>query len=103
MRNLIVWLFCLIFASGAAFGQTSHSDSAITAAEKAYSQGQYREAESQFVRAEKEAESFGPFDHRLAMTLNNLAGLYVREGKHKRARKMADKANAMRNREASPS
>ena len=73
MRYLIFWSFCLAVVPWAAFGQTSHWDSTLRAAQKAYGRGQYREAESQFVQAEKEAESFGPLDHRLAMTLNNLA------------------------------
>ena len=64
----------------------------IAAAEKAYRQGQYHEAELQFVQAEKEAESFGLFDHRLAKTLNNLGRLYVREARYREAEPLFKRA-----------
>ena len=38
----------------------------------------------------------------LAIVYTNMANLYQVEGKHKKARKMADKAKAFRDQEASP-
>ena len=92
MRNLMVWSFCLIFAPEVVFGQANHWESAIAAAEIASGHGQYREAESQFVRAEQEAESFGQFDHRLAMTLNNLGKLDLEENRLDDARRHCEEA-----------
>jgi len=63
------------------FGQVSQWDSAISAATRSYAQGNYSEAELRYIDAEKAAESFGPFDHRLAITANNLGELYLREAK----------------------
>lgn len=51
-------------------------ESYITAAQQAYQQAEYAEAEMQLEAALKEAEAFGPDDVRLAASLNNLALLY---------------------------
>ena len=85
MRRLALFAFYIATVPGLAFGQTSRWDDAIKAAEQAVRQQQYREAESQFVQAEKDAETFGPLDHRVGMTLNNLAELYVREARYTEA------------------
>ena len=52
---------------------------------KAYLQGDYAEAEKQFMDAIKEGEGFGPEDNRLAASLNNLAGLYRAQVKYAEA------------------
>jgi len=39
----------------------------------------------------------------LAIVYTNMANLYQREGKHRKARKMAERAKAFREREGSPS
>lgn len=95
MRNFILLSFCLVVAPGAVFGQHSNWDKAINAAERAYGDQHYREAELQFVRAEKEAESFGPSDRRLAMTLNNLGGLYLREARYAESEPLFKRALAI--------
>ena len=92
MRNLILWSLCLALSPWLVFGQTSHWDSTMIAAQKAYGQAQYREAELQLMQAEKEAESFGPFDRRLAKSLNNLAQLYVREARYGEAEPVLKRA-----------
>jgi hypothetical protein len=73
MRNLIFCLIFTAFAPWVALGQPSHWDDTVNAASRAYRQQQYSQAESLYVQAAKEAESFGPYDHRLGVTLNNLA------------------------------
>ena len=44
------------------------------------------------MQAEKDAEAFGPLDHRLGMTLNNLAELYVREARYTEAESLFKRA-----------
>ncbi len=51
-------------------------ESYIAAAQQAYQQADYAEAEKQLEAALKEAEAFGPDDVRLATSLNNLALIY---------------------------
>ena len=51
------------------------------AGEAAYQQGNYAEAERQFVAALKEAERFDREDPRLATSLNNLAAVYKAQGR----------------------
>ena len=92
MRNLILWLFFLAVMPWAAFGQTSGWDSTINAAARAYGQQKYDEAELQYMQAVKEAESFGPYDHRMGVTLNNLAELYLREAKYNEAESLFKRA-----------
>ena len=57
-------------------------ESYITAAQQAYQQADYAEAEKQLEAALTEAEAFGPDDVRLATSLNNLAELYRIQGKY---------------------
>ena len=60
-------------------------ESYITAAQQAYQQADYAEAEKQLEAALTEAEAFGPDDVRLATSLNNLAELYRIQGKYAEA------------------
>jgi len=57
----------------------------MDAAEEAYRQGHYGDAEKSIKAALKEAERFGPQDLRLGTTLNNLAELYRDQGKYAEA------------------
>ena len=57
----------------------------IKAGMDAYRQGNYAEAEKQFIAAHEEAENFGSEDLRLATSLNNLAELYDNQGKYAKA------------------
>src|SRR5215468_9669142 len=50
------------------------------AGQKARSEGHYNEAEKAFAAALAEAEKFGPNDHRLAVALGNLGGVYWAQG-----------------------
>jgi tetratricopeptide (TPR) repeat protein len=53
--------------------------------EKAYQQGNYAEAEKQYVAALREAERFGPGDRRLATTLSSLGRLYRNQDRYAEA------------------
>ncbi len=65
--------------------QGAEWQSYITAAQQAYQQADYAEAEKQLEAALKEAEAFGPDDVRLATSLNNLALLYKAQGRYAEA------------------
>ena len=85
MRDLRVWWICLALLPWGAFGQAGPAGDTLKSAREAYSQGHYEEAESQYLNAEKQAESGGPNDARLAKILNNLGVLYQREAKYDEA------------------
>src|SRR5262245_28368500 len=57
----------------------------IAEATRFQTEGAYAEAEKTLHDALLQAESFGPRDHRLAVTLNNLGALYRIEGKYQLA------------------
>ncbi len=57
----------------------------MDAAEEAYRQGHYGDAEKSTKAALREAERFGPQDLRLGTTLNNLEELYRDQGKYAEA------------------
>ena len=67
----------------------------MKAAEDAYQQGKYAEAEKQLLTALQEAENFGPEDPRLAASLNNLAALYQAQGRSAEAEKLFKRALAI--------
>ena len=70
-------------------------ESYITAAQQAYQQAEYAEAEKQLEAALKEAEAFGLDDVRLATSLNNLAALYHAQGKYAEAEPLYQRALAI--------
>ncbi|MCH7778425.1 MAG: tetratricopeptide repeat protein [Gemmatimonadetes bacterium] len=71
-------------------------ESYITAAQQAYQQADYAEAEKQLEAALKEAEAFGPDDVRLATSLNNLALLYADRGRYAESEPLHQRALAIR-------
>ncbi len=73
-------------ADGAA--QSSAWEEARTAAVEAYRAGDYATAEQNFLAAVDHAKKFGPRDPRLAATLNDLAFLYVAQGRYTEAEPM---------------
>ena len=80
----LVGLFWLILGTAhVALGATWEAHSA--AAQEAYQQGDYAEAEKQLRAALKKAEGFEPQDPRLAATLNNLAELYRAQARYAEA------------------
>ena len=62
---------------------------------EAYRQGNYAEAERQWLSALQEAENFGPEDPRLATSLNNLGELYRAQGKYAEAEPLSRRALAI--------
>ena len=75
--------------------QGAEWESYITAAQQAYQQADYAEAEKQLEAALKEAEAFGPDDVRLATSLNNLALLYKAQGRYAEAEPLYKRALAI--------
>ncbi len=82
--------------------QGAKSESYITAAQQAYQQADYAEAEKQLEAALKEAEAFGPDDVRLAASLNNLAELYRAQGRYADAEPLYKRALAIREKALGP-
>ena len=66
---------------GAALAQDSKWQATHDAGWKAYKEGRLDEAEKQLRAAEKEAETFGANDPRLATTLDHLSWVLCGEGK----------------------
>src|SRR5262249_49669184 len=65
------------------------------AGQKARSAGHYNDAEKAFAQALAEAEKFGPDDHRLAVALGNLGGVYWAQGKYAEAEPLFERAVAI--------
>jgi len=81
---LLALLF-LLFSATSLFPDLSSWESYNEAGERAVEQGLYAEAEEMFQAALREADNFGPLDPRLAASLNNLASLYLLQGKYSQA------------------
>ncbi|MCH8267055.1 MAG: tetratricopeptide repeat protein [Acidobacteria bacterium] len=94
-----VGVLCLMLVSALFIGcgQTAGSpwESYIQAGEAAYEQGNYAEAEKQFLAALQEAENFGPEDPRLATSLNNLAVVFRAQGKYEEAEPLYQRSLAI--------
>ena len=67
----------------------------MKAANEAYQQGNYAEAEKQWSAALQEAVKFGPEDPRLATSLNNLALLYNDQEKYAEAEPLYQRSLAI--------
>jgi TonB family protein len=63
-----------------------------TEGQKAYAQGNYREAARDFAVAVEQAEKCQNFDVRLAGTLNNLASVYTKRGQYLEAEQLLKRA-----------
>ena len=88
---LLLGILCL---ASFAVAQEPAWEKYTKAGTEAYQRGQYAEAEKQFVAALKEAEKFGAQDPRLATSLNNLATLYINQGKYAEAESLLRRALA---------
>ena len=82
--------------------QRANWESYITAAQQAYQQADYAEAEKQLEGALKEAEAFGPDDVRLATSLSNLALLHKAQGRYGEAEPLHQRALAIREKALGP-
>ncbi len=74
----------------------------MAAGVKAYQQGNYPEAEKQWVAALKEAEGFGPQDPRLATSLNDLGEVYRLQGKYAEAEPLYKRSLAIKEKALGP-
>jgi len=99
IRLLLVGVLCVMLVSALFIGcgQSAGSpwESYIQAGEAAYKQGNYAEAEKQFLAALQVAEKFGPEVPRLATSLRNLAELYRAQGKYAEAEPLLRRALAI--------
>lgn len=68
----------------------------LTAGITALREGQFDEARSQYLRALRDAEGFGPADPRLTVTLDNLGALYRLQGKYEEAEPICLRALAIK-------
>ena len=82
--------------------QEARWESYITAAQQAYQQADYAEAEKQLEAALTEAEAFGADDVHLATSLNNLAELYRTQGKYAEAEPLNKRSLAIDERALGP-
>ncbi len=105
-RLSLVGVLCVMLVSALFIGcgQSTGSpwESYIQAGKAAYEQGNYSEAEKQFLAALQEVENFGPEDTRLATSLNNLALLYHDEGKYAEAEPLYQRALAINEKTLGP-
>ncbi len=95
-RRLLVGLVCLALWPAYPSAQGDLWETYMAAATKADQQGNYPEAAKELAAALKEAEGFGPQDPRLAVSLNNLAGLYYAQGRYAEAEPLHRRALAIR-------
>src|SRR5712664_367812 len=79
-----------------ASGQLPSWESDNRAGYQAYKEGRYIEAQNYFLAALGRAEQFGEGDPRLITALNNLAGLYVGQGKYSAAEPLYQHALSIR-------
>ncbi len=77
-------------------------DSYIAAGKAAYSRGDYAEAEKQNQAALNVSEGFGSQDPRLATSLNNLAVIYVAQGRYAVAESLHKRSLAIREKALGP-
>ncbi|MBY0358710.1 MAG: tetratricopeptide repeat protein [Candidatus Obscuribacterales bacterium] len=75
---------------------TTEWNDLIEAGNQAYENGKIPEAEVKFLAALEIAEKFGEEDHRLALSLNNLAAIYHAEGKYTMAEPLYQRALDLR-------
>ena len=85
-RLLLAGVLCLAFSSPTTYAQdTTKWEKSNAAGMEAYQEGRYAETEKRWLAALEEAENFGPDDERLATSLNNLATVYLSQGKYAEA------------------
>src|SRR5262249_15282646 len=95
-RGMILAVVCAVFLARTAAAQ----DAALwqqyaEEAKQAYQKGDQVAAERLLQLSRQEAEKFGPEDPRVAVTLNNLATLYVKQAKFAAAEPLYQRALAI--------
>jgi tetratricopeptide (TPR) repeat protein len=101
-QGLLVGLLCLVLGTTCTAPQDTAWDAHVAAAKKAFQQGDYAEAESQFRAALEKAEGFGSQNPRLAISLNNLASLYRVQGRYAEAGPLYKRALAIHEKALGP-
>ena len=99
---LLVGLVCLALWAVHACAQGGQWESDMAAGVAAYQQGNYAEAEKQWVAAVKEAEGFGPQDPRLATSINRLGDVHLHQRRYAEAEPLLKRALAIREKALGP-
>ena len=102
VASLLVGILCKVFVPLHADTQETQWKKHMDAADEAYRQGHYGDAEKSIKAALKKAERFGPQDLRLGTTLNNLASLYEAQGKYAEAEPLDKRALAIEEKALGP-
>ena len=97
-----VGVLCVVLVATYAPAQENLWEAYKEAADESYQQGNYAEAEKQWLAALQEAENFGPEDPRLATSLNNLAVLYRAQAKYAEAEPLYQRALAIQEKVLGP-
>ncbi len=99
IRLSLVGVLCVMLVSALFIGCGQSAGSAWErynqAGMEAYQQGNYAEAEKQWLAALQEAENFGPEDPRLATSLFALGSLYHAQGKYAEAEPLYQRSLAI--------
>ena len=80
--RVLASLVCLLLWPAHAVAQEADWERHMHAGLAAYRQGHYAEAEKQYKAGLRIAEGFAPHDPRLAINLDNMAVLYVAQGRY---------------------
>ena len=95
-RWLLAAVVTMACAPGSVYAQATKWQAEHDAGWKAYKEGRLGDALTQLRAAEKEAETFGPNDPRLATTLDHLAWVLCGMGKASEGEPLAKRALAIR-------
>jgi tetratricopeptide (TPR) repeat protein len=93
--RLVLAGLVLLVAATLAFPQQEKWNTLLNAGLQAMQAGNTREAEKLLKASVSEAESFGPYDARLATSLDNLSALYNSTGEYARAEPLSLRALAI--------
>jgi len=99
---LLAGLLWLALGAGCTTPQGGLWQDAVDAADEAYTQGNYAEAEKNFRKAVNRAEAFEPEDLRLAQSLNGLAETFLAQGRYTEAEPLHKRALAIREKALGP-
>ena len=91
LRNILLSLTWL-FSTNAALAELDEWTNHMCAADAAHVKGNYQQAEKLYATAVTEAEKFGIQDHRLSISLNNLAQMYSEQKKYSEAEPLFERS-----------
>ncbi len=101
-RWLLATVLCLALWPAGCSAEETPWETYNSAGNKAYEQGDYAEAEKQWLAGLREAEKFGEQDPRYATSLNNLAGVYRTQGRYAQAEPLYQRSLAIKEKALGP-